>query len=1313
MPVSSLLSAIRKPRLSNQKLFGLITFAILAIAALGASYYFYIQNNQSYLREYKLQTLDSYFEQVSKKLNNDFLRVHSLRNISESNSGENLPPVTIDPEKEKQILSKAGSTVLLKNDFDEFIIRVIYKEEPLKTSSSYSIPGNILLDSIYRTDPLNLGTVTNLDVMGEEYKLFARRYQYKDNVEIQMIGLIEGDHYKKLTRQLDPWIIALLATFLLVCLFGMPFLKMLFIAEDESLSRTDIIIAGFAVLIGSPLIFAVFLSMMSYLQDYYTTIPKQLYSIGSQIESKFEAENTEAVQRLKNLNLKPYDNQLSSNDSIQFFEAEGEDVQLRKNFKYISKIDSSGQTIYHINFIREPPIDSVPRNLAGRSYFKDYMASKGMWSTIQGVKYVMRPVVSIEDASEEAVYMMQDTTSDGGYYKVGSSQLSSVHNTVLPFGYEFAIIDEDGEVWFHSEPSKATLENFFILSRDNNDLKAAILGRVAATGRFDYHGQRKRYQSFPIAGTDLSVVAFYDVALLRLKISEALSITSIAIFWAFLFSALICLLTVILRNPRKGLYQYQDFLFDFLLPKKRNHKKYILLSVTFISFLLLMILITQIINFPPSSAFIASLLFIIWSYAMVYYSLHPDHHSRGFSFSIRDLFLFSAIVFLNLLLWNEGSQNIRLFLLAVFVQILCLVFFIKPFWKSKRRSIVKRISFLKKKLRFPYQYWYAIFLFSWLLISSVLPTFIFYTKAEKLEEMIWIKTSQFYMTRNFLEKEKDLKTNLPPINDKEEEFHALYRHHLLNGLYLNNKDRLYKAARGEDDLYEPNRFRQLLWSSRPIYNEKIRPYQAMVYKRAYDGSWQSAEKIGGINFQIPDLSEQDSVVFSEHFSDSLAERSIGNYSSFEEIQKYLSILTWVGCGIIISILFALILFYLDRFFGFRFRELKPNDFDTDRDYLLRFTDVLQRPDTNHGILLIGLPFSGKSRFAGEIVEKSEYNKFVTLSFLQLDKLKPDTSIEDCYKVLSVNWPDEKLSCRQWEDEIEVFILEHLEHDVKSFDSNRIKLRLICHLIAKKKRLILTSEIYPSQILAFYQDQLEIQESKNAELTSDFFSWRNILSAFPQVLIGITDAKDKVLKKLNSDLSSNTKDWRVKRLIAQELGYSNFLPTLAPVIFAKTKFLNPDSHIDYQRMIVHIQNLSYGYYTDIWNSMPSRERYMVYDLAKDGFLNIKNGNSLFTLMKKGLIIWRDRPVIFNNSFRNFIISSVSSSEALHLEIKNRGQGSWGTIRIVIYLVIFTIIVFILLGEPDLIKDFETLIGALGGIGVLIPVISSVLAKSGQK
>lgn len=149
------------------------------------------------------------------------------------------------------------------------------------------------------------------------------------------------------------------------------------------------------------------------------------------------------------------------------------------------------------------------------------------------------------------------------------------------------------------------------------------------------------------------------------------------------------------------------------------------------------------------------------------------------------------------------------------------------------------------------------------------------------------------------------------------------------------------------------------------------------------------------------------------------------------------------------------------------------------------------------------------------------------------------------------------------------------------------------------------------------------------------------------------------------------------------------------------------------MVMHTQNMGHGYYHDIWNALPTRERYLLYDLAKDGFLNIKNRNSLFSLMKKGLVVWRDRPAIFNYSFKNFIITSVSMNEALRLENKNRGKGTWGNARIVLYLIIITTIVFIALGKPELIKDFEALIGTLGGLGVVIPLVSRFLASGGQK
>ncbi|MGI9549785.1 MAG: hypothetical protein ACR2MT_01195, partial [Aurantibacter sp.] len=511
-----------------------------------------------------------------------------------------------------------------------------------------------------------------------------------------------------------------------------------------------------------------------------------------------------------------------------------------------------------------------------------------------------------------------------------------------------------------------------------------------------------------------------------------------------------------------------------------------------------------------------------------------------------------------------------------------------------------------------------------------------------------------------------------------------------------------------------NAFRELLWSSRPIYDEKVRRFQGMVYQNSWDSTWRSTEQFSSLEFHLNYSKEKGKGVLSTYKT-----KRQNDYEDYLDLKG----LKWIGLIVILAMLFSLILFFVDRFFAFRFRHLKANDFDTnnDQDYVEKFANVLRSEDSNSGLLLIGLPFSGKGNFATDIISAAGYKHPTRLSFLKLDNLTKDADIPQIFDALNIDSLNTGKSHLNWKNK-DAFVIENLEHNLKSFNANRIKLRLISFLISEKKRVILTSEVYPSQILALYDSRAKKDESSELELACDFNSWRNILSAFPQVLIGITDGKKRVIEELEKEAADKKSmvDTRAKNLnvLSKELGYSKFLPTLAPVIHSKNLYFEEDDEmkqakLDEQRMVMHTQNLSHGYYTDIWNSLPTRERYMLYDLAKDGFLNIKNGNSLFSLMKKGLVVWRDRPVIFNYSFKNFIISSVSMNEALRLEYKNRGEGSWGTVRIIFYLIILTIIIFILLGEPGILKDFETLIGAIGGIGVIIPIISSLLARGGQK
>lgn len=120
----------------------------------------------------------------------------------------------------------------------------------------------------------------------EKYQLFARNYSYKNNLnkyidyEFTLIGLVDSSRYNKAIKQLDPWIITLLTLFVLLLLFGLPYFKMLFIAEDERVYSKDVILSGISIIVGgAPILMIVFLSLMVYYYDYNLKIPHQLEEI--------------------------------------------------------------------------------------------------------------------------------------------------------------------------------------------------------------------------------------------------------------------------------------------------------------------------------------------------------------------------------------------------------------------------------------------------------------------------------------------------------------------------------------------------------------------------------------------------------------------------------------------------------------------------------------------------------------------------------------------------------------------------------------------------------------------------------------------------------------------------------------------------------------------------------------------------------------------------------------------------------------------------------------------------------------------------
>ncbi|MGI9551767.1 MAG: hypothetical protein ACR2MT_11235, partial [Aurantibacter sp.] len=270
------------------------------------------------------------------------------------------------------------------------------------------------------------------------------------------------------------------------------------------------------------------------------------------------------------------------------------------------------------------------------------------------------------------------------------------------------------------------------------------------------------------------------------------------------------------------------------------------MSVVFTTLLILAIITSAFARFLPSSAFVLSFLCISWTYLIVYYSLHPNRNKKALKFRIRDVLLLFLILVLNRLLIQEGSEKLGFYIAVVLVQLLFVFFIIRVQVLSIPDGIRRICRFNALRIHIAYRYWYSIFLFSWLLLSSVFPTYVFFEKSKAINDVIWIKADQIQSVMAYVDKEEQLRNKLKVIEGQEQKFLNLYDEHLRFGQYLDSVYSLVKYEIKADTVPKrttrKNAFRELLWSSRPIYDEKVRRFQGMVYQNSWDSTWRSTEQ---------------------------------------------------------------------------------------------------------------------------------------------------------------------------------------------------------------------------------------------------------------------------------------------------------------------------------------------------------------------------------------------------------------------------------------------------------------------------------------
>jgi hypothetical protein len=249
-------------------------------------------------------------------------------------------------------------------------------------------------------------------------------------------------------------------------------------------------------------------------------------------------------------------------------------------------------------------------------------------------------------------------------------------------------------------------------------------------------------------------------------------------------------------------------------------------------------------------------------------------------------------------------------------------------------------------------------------------------------------------------------------------------------------------------------------------------------------------------------------------------------------------------------------------------------------------------------------------------------------------------------------------------------------------------------------VIVLSDIDPSAILEFYNKLADYYrhekgdcglDGKFSECKQAYLNWNNILTSYSIHYHRLRESRLFEEKDINA-----------------ELGHGEFLPRLYHQL--NTRILTSQ---DREKMALQVEDLSQTYYRSIWNCLSISEKFLLHDLAKDRFVNLRNMKTIRALRQKGLMVGGNSLQIMNKSFNNFILSIADDDADIKMEQQIRQKGSWNTVHLILVIAIISIVVFLGLAQQELFKNFQAILAATAALLPLLARFGGIFTGSKAK
>jgi hypothetical protein len=1191
-------------------------------------------------------------------------------------------------------------------------------------------------------DPASLTKATDhmtVSLGGSDYVLFTQPYTYtrvpgsisgkpgdrKGNPnEWVVCGLVSASRFRYDVSAVSASVILIAIAVVMLALCCWPYLRIALIHPSQALTITDVVLIIICTIVGAAVITLALLDAFAY-RGITQTADEQLKQFSEAVNKDFVRNVTRAMDVLS---VAESSTRADAEKAIQTEPAQELPAAFLHDpriatYPYVDSIawiDDDGKQRVRFSRIRSPTFDVSARPYFNRAKLDrtwTIPAHDGHAPTPYVLEWVrskstgdVRAIVAkkTEEAQKwDAYYHPEDAPRPPFTVISMATDLIDVSDAVRPPGVEMAIIDESGEVIYHSDPQRIGYENFFTETDRNRALRSAVVARRAGQMDATYWGDDESMYVRPLTGSAWTLVTFRARRLTRVLNVEA---TLLTLSLLLLSSApyLIVYLVVLVLKPR--------YRAPRLWPDEARHGDYLRLSVILVALLLLFCLNNYAL--APWASFGGILIIPLLSIVTTYLVLHRTGAPRRFALGTAVWLIVTAMLVTHMVVSEIHPQRFftdvaplakAVLVLATLLVAVLTLLLIGGFKNSGRvRNALQRLQ-----ARYGYATLYRLCGMLLMIVGVVLPVIGFFTISRHVEVELLVKYSQLRAASSLEHRIDHIITLsvLPPDVPRD------------------RKKQVYSdISRSHPEVLFGSK-----WTLDP--STKALPGRAIDHESDSCNDRDDAER----NWTIPSWA---SSFLPSLYEDSIAIRPLFAGASDDKF--------WHWCVSEREHLIKLVrkVQFDSDIAPFLWDETDLKDlgarivivshlphvsfWKTSEEYQHDAVgDETESANPLHLVpmALMALPLLGIFWFAADFVAKRLLlidvqepdwlarkplsptlgeHVFLVRRDRELDALSHGESFVDV-SFAKLHQDDSWSAVLQMLDSSEagrnVRVVD-FEYGINDGAVNEKKLQWLERLLMLSDRTVIVA----SAVSASYIPTTPPPPSATAEETAAYFErWRALLQCFVTVTAEELDLRHEEWERRNamrtvSQLhAAGPKTW-----LEKETAYNAFLRHLYNELEAETGLTNTrkerDSDTDRRRLLDELGERAETYFAGLWSSCRDDEKLLLYQLAHNGLANGRNRRTLRRLIARGLVRRNPNLELFSESFRLYVLEAAQRENVVTLAREKRGASTWDSLRLPFFVIIIAFLIMLFATQKDMMTTTTALATALTtGLPILMKLV----------